>query len=68
MNLKIKLGHLSQQKNIKIFQGDVLSKTFCHFPNIRMGTNAFQEEAIAAHKVEEYKIHCKTTGGVPSQI
>jgi len=47
-----------------------LSKAFCHSPNDRMRTSAFREEAIADHKVEEYKtrIRCKTTGGVRSQI
>jgi len=30
-----------------------LSKTFCHFPDVRMRTNAFRKQAIADHKVEE---------------
>jgi len=30
-----------------------------------MRTTAFREEAIADHKVGEYKINCKTTEGTP---
>jgi len=45
MNLKLKLGYLSFQNKIK---------TFCHFHIFRMRTNAFREEAISDHKVEEY--------------
>jgi len=55
MNLKLNLCYLSFQNKIKIFQRDILSKTFYHFLNVRMKTNAFQEEAIADHKVENYK-------------
>jgi len=42
-------------KKIKIFQRHMLSKAFCHFPDVRRRTNIFGEEAIADHKVEEYK-------------
>jgi len=38
---------VSFQNKIKIFQEDILSKAFCHFPNVRMRTNAYSEEAIA---------------------
>jgi len=31
-----------------------------------MRTNVFREKAIADHNVENAKINCKTTGGVPS--
>jgi len=48
------LGYLSSQWKIKIFQRHVLSKAFCHSSNVRMRTNAFREEAIADHMVEEY--------------
>jgi len=47
MNLKLKLGYLSSQKKIQFFQRHILSKAFCHFPNVRMRTNAFREEAFA---------------------
>jgi len=33
VNLKLKLVYLSFQKKIKIFQRDILSRIFCHFPN-----------------------------------
>jgi len=38
---------LSSQKKIKFFQWHVLSKAFCHFPDVRMRMNAFREEAFA---------------------
>jgi len=43
------------QKKIKIFQRHMLSKAFCHIPDVRRRTNIFGEEATADHKVEEYK-------------
>jgi len=56
VNLKLKF-YLSFQNKIEYFQRDirVLSERFCHFPNVRMMMNAFREEAITDHKVEEYK-------------
>jgi len=54
VNLNFKLGYLSSQKKIKSFQRHISSKTFFHFPNVRMRTNVFREEAIADHKVEDY--------------
>jgi len=41
------IGYLSSQKNIIIFQKQILSKAFCHFPNVRMRRNASRKEAIA---------------------
>ena len=46
---------LSFQKKIKVFQRDIMTKSFCHFPNFKMRMNAFPEEAISDHKIEEYK-------------
>ena len=54
VNLSRKLGYLSSHKKIKIFQRQILSKTFFHFLNVRIRTNIFHEDAIADHKVEEY--------------
>jgi len=54
VNLNCKLGCLSSQKKIKIFHRHILLKAFCHFPNVRMKTNFFCEEAIFYHKVEKY--------------
>jgi len=54
VNLNRKLGYLSSQRKIKIFQKRILSNAFRPFPNDRMITNVFREEAIADHKVEEY--------------
>ena len=45
---------LSFQNKIKVFQRDIMSKTFCHFPNFKITVNAFTE-VITDHKVEEYK-------------
>ena len=33
----------------------MLSKAFCHFPDVRKRTNVCGEEADADHEVEEYK-------------
>jgi len=55
VNLKLKLDYLSFQNKIKNFQRDTLSKDLFHFPNVRMSTKAFCEEAVAYHKVQEYK-------------
>ena len=44
----------SFQNKIKVFQKDIMSKTFRHFPNLKMAVNAFTE-VITNHKVEEYK-------------
>jgi len=41
------------QKKIKIFQRHMLSKAFCHFPDVGRRTNVSGEEAVADHKVEE---------------
>jgi len=54
MNLNRQLDYLCSQKKIKIFRTHVLSKGFCPFPNVRLSTNVYREEAIADHKVEEY--------------
>jgi len=51
---KSQVRQLKFQKKIKIFQRHMLSKAFCHIPNVRRRTNVFGEEAIADHKVEEY--------------
>ena len=40
-------GYLSSQKYIKFFQKQILSKEFCHFPNVRMRKEASRKEAIA---------------------
>ena len=45
---------ISFQNKIKVFQRDILSKTFRHFPNLKMIVNAFTV-VITDHKVEEYK-------------
>jgi len=73
VHLRGNTGHqgvcaLSSQKKIKIFQTHILSKAFCPFPNVRMSTNVYREEAIADHKVENTEIFRNTTGGIPSQI
>jgi len=52
---KAKLGYSSFQNKIKLFLRHILSKTFCHFPNVRMRTNAFREEAFSDCKEEECK-------------
>ena len=39
---------------LKVFQRDIMSKTFRHFPNRKMTVNAFTE-VITDHKVKEYK-------------
>jgi len=44
---------LSFQNKIKIFQGGMLSKTYCYFRNVRMRTNSFRKKAVADHEVEE---------------
>ena len=44
----------SFQNKIKVFQKDIMSKTFRHFPNLKMAVNAFTE-VITNHKVEECK-------------
>ena len=44
----------SFQKKFKVFQSDIMSKPFRHFPNLKMAVNAFTE-VITDHKVEEYK-------------
>jgi len=54
VNVNCKLGYLSSQKKIKIFQRHIFSNAFCPFPNDRMRTNVFREEATADHNVEEY--------------
>ena len=46
---------LSFQKKIKVFQRDIMTKSFYHFPNFKMRMNSFPEEAISDHKTEEYK-------------
>jgi len=51
---KLQVSQLEFQKKIKIFQRQMLSKAFCHFPNVRRRTNVFGEEAIADHKVEKH--------------
>ena len=53
VSLKLKFGYLSSQRKLKFFK-HVLSKVFYNSSNVRMRTNAFREEAIADHKVEEY--------------
>ena len=45
---------ISFQNKIKVFLRYIMSKTFRHFPNLRMTVNAFTE-VITDHKVEEYK-------------
>jgi len=56
VNLKLKLQQATYISFKKlIFQRVILSKTFCHFPNVRVRTNAFRKEVIADHKVEQYK-------------
>ena len=44
----------SFQNKIKVLQRDIMSKTFCHFCNLKMTVNAFTE-VITNHKVEKYK-------------
>ena len=43
---------ISFQNKMKIFQRDIMSKTFRHFPNLKMTVNTFTE-VITDHKVEE---------------
>jgi len=45
---------LSFTEKLKFFK-DKLPKAFSHFPNVRMRMNAFREEKIAGHHLEEYK-------------
>jgi len=42
VNLNRKLGSLSSQKKIKIFQRHIFSKAFCRFPNVRMKMTVFR--------------------------
>ena len=49
----------SFQNKIKIFQRDIMSKTFRHFPYFKTTVNAFTE-VITDHKVEEYKEKLQT--------
>ena len=44
----------SFQNKIKVFQRDIMSKTFNHFPKLKMTLNAITD-VITDHKVEEYK-------------
>ena len=44
----------SFQNKIKVFQRDIISKTFCCFGNLKMTVNAFTE-VITDHKVEKYR-------------
>ena len=44
----------SFQNKIKVFQRDIMSKTFCNFSNLKMTVNAFTE-VVKDHKVEEYR-------------
>jgi len=46
---------LTVPKENKNFQRHMLSKAFCHFPDVRKRTNVCGEEADADHEVEEYK-------------
>ena len=45
----------SFQTKIKIFQGDITSKHFDHFHNLRMKKNALPEEQILENKLNDYK-------------
>ena len=55
VNLNRKLVYLSSQKKLKFLKdAHISSKAFFHFPNVRMRTNVFCEEAFANDKVEEY--------------
>jgi len=54
VKLILKFDLFSFQNKIENFQSDTLLKTFCYFTNVRMRMNAFREEAITEHKVEEY--------------
>jgi len=45
-------AQVSSKKKFQIFQRHMLSKAFCHFPNVRMRTNAFREEAFAGPQSE----------------
>ena len=44
IKLKLKFDLLIFQNKIENFRRDILLKTFCHFPNVRMRTNAFRKE------------------------
>ena len=44
----------SFQNKIKVFQRDITSKTFHHFPNLKTTVNAFAE-VITDHQLLEYK-------------
>ena len=44
---------ISFQNKTKVFQREIMSKTFRHFPNLKMTVNAFTV-VITDHKVEEY--------------
>ena len=44
----------SFQTKIKIFQKDINSKTFCHFPNLKTTVNEIPEVMIE-HQVKEYQ-------------
>jgi len=48
---------LNFQNKIKNFQRGIFSKSFCHFPNVKIKTNAFPEKTIADYKVEKNKNH-----------
>ena len=47
--------HFDFQNKIKIFQNDLLSKKFSHFPNLSRRINAFPDIEIKNEKLEDYK-------------
>lgn len=45
----------SFQNKIRVFQRDILSRNFSHFPNLSRRVNTFPDIEIKDHKLEEYK-------------
>ncbi|XP_076034544.1 general transcription factor II-I repeat domain-containing protein 2-like [Oratosquilla oratoria] len=46
----------SFQSTIRVFQSDILSRNFIHFPNFSRRLNTFLDIEIKDHKLEEYKV------------
>ncbi|XP_014781660.1 general transcription factor II-I repeat domain-containing protein 2-like [Octopus bimaculoides] len=45
----------SYQNKTRVFQRNILSRNFSHFPNFRRRVNTFADIEIKDHKLEEYK-------------
>ena len=66
VNLKLKLDYVNFSNKIQISEEVYYKKTFCHFPNVRIRTNAFNERQVQTTKCKNTKENCRSTGGVSS--